>query len=670
MAIKFQTSTAGRAALVNASNTGTLPVLIAEVGVTATAFTAAADGSDTTLPGEIKRLATFGGAAVAADTIHTVIRDETADVYTLRGFALYLADGTLFGLYGQADPILEKSAGALMMLATDVIFADIDAASLTFGDASFLNPPATTDTAGVVEMATDAEAIAGTDATRAVTPKGLLAKLTALLGAGAPSAFVKSLLTAVDVVAFRTLLSIRTAASYDIGVGGGLDADLLDGQHGAYYRAWSNLTGVPATFTPADHNHSALDITTGMLPVARGGTGAGSFTAGSYLLGNGTGALALKTPAQVRSNIGAAAVEHSHAWSDINSPPEQATRWPAWGEVTSKPTFGTAASQNVNFFASAAQGSKADSAIQPNDARGTVIVPLEAQTIASGSTSWAGVRGAGAGHLVFKLFSNDSSDSWVFASSSTGDGTSEPDTIAARFFRDGAVTFAGAVTAPNIGSAAAKSVSYFASAAQGAKADSALQPANVGSAAYKSVSDFAGLVSNTFTGNQSMPGIFVGVPTDFWTGSSAAFLGNSGYVGTNGAFALSLRSNGYRNSAGGWTSLGLAGSASASGIDMLPTGQVLILAGAPPGTDAPVVAQFDAQSILLKKATTVQGDLAASNLSGTNTGDQDLSGLAPKASPTFTGTVSLATLAASGAITSATVTTTGMIKAAGGFQIG
>lgn len=318
MPLTFKVTTAGRAALVNAANTGTLPVLVSQVGVTATAFTAAADGSDLALPGELKRLVTFSGAAVADDTIHAVIRDDSADVYTLRGFALYLADGTLFGLYGQADPILEKSAGAMMLLASDVIFADIDAASLTFGNTDFLNPPATIDTAGVVELANDAETIAGTDAVRAVTPKGLLAKLTALLGAGAPSAFVKSLLTAVDVVAFRTLLSIKTAASYDIGVGNGLDADLLDGQHGAYYRAWGNLTGVPATFTPSAHVHSAADITSGTLTVARGGTGAGTFTAGSYLVGAGTGPFGVKTPGQVLGDIGAAPVVHSHAIEAVN----------------------------------------------------------------------------------------------------------------------------------------------------------------------------------------------------------------------------------------------------------------------------------------------------------------------------------------------------------------
>jgi hypothetical protein len=318
MALKYQVTDAGRAALVNAANTGTLPVLVSQIGVTATAFTAAADGSNLALPGELKRLVTFGGSAVADDTIHVVIRDDSTDTYTLRGFGLYLADGTLFGLYGQADPILEKSAGAMMLLATDCIFADIDAASLVFGNTDFLNPPATVDVQGVVELATDAEAITGTDPVRALTPKSLLAALNARFGAGNPSAFVKTLLDKVSELAFVTALGIRGAASFDTGTGNGLDADLLDGQHGAYYRSYANLTDVPATFAPAPHTHSAGDITSGVLGVIRGGTGAATFAAGSYVVGNGIGAFVVKTPAQVLADIGAAAALHSHEIAAVN----------------------------------------------------------------------------------------------------------------------------------------------------------------------------------------------------------------------------------------------------------------------------------------------------------------------------------------------------------------
>lgn len=55
-------------------------------------------------------------------------------------------------------------------------------------------------------------------------------------------------------------------------------------------------------------NVTALDVskaTLGTLPVARGGTGVNTVPAGSYLTGNGTNALAAKTPAQVLEDIAA-----------------------------------------------------------------------------------------------------------------------------------------------------------------------------------------------------------------------------------------------------------------------------------------------------------------------------------------------------------------------------
>ena len=46
-------------------------------------------------------------------------------------------------------------------------------------------------------------------------------------------------------------------------------------------------------------------LTSGTLGVARGGTGLSTITAGSYLIGNGTTAVSLKTPAEVLTDIGA-----------------------------------------------------------------------------------------------------------------------------------------------------------------------------------------------------------------------------------------------------------------------------------------------------------------------------------------------------------------------------
>lgn len=40
---------------------------------------------------------------------------------------------------------------------------------------------------------------------------------------------------------------------------------------------------------PASHNHSTSNITSGTLPVSRGGTGVAQLTSGNILIGNGTG---------------------------------------------------------------------------------------------------------------------------------------------------------------------------------------------------------------------------------------------------------------------------------------------------------------------------------------------------------------------------------------------
>lgn len=69
----------------------------------------------------------------------------------------------------------------------------------------------------------------------------------------------------------------------------------------------------------AVHTHSAADVTSGTLSVARGGTGASALTSGNFLRGNGTGAVTTRTPAQVLTDIGAAAVSHAHSTADLTS---------------------------------------------------------------------------------------------------------------------------------------------------------------------------------------------------------------------------------------------------------------------------------------------------------------------------------------------------------------
>ena len=150
--LQIITTKAGRAALVNAEHNGTAPLTIAEIGITAAVFNADADM--TALPAEIKRIRTISGEVVAADTMHVTIRDDGSDTYTVRGIGYWLSNGVLLGVYSQPDPILQKSSQSMMLLAADTVFTTISATSLTFGDANFTNPPASTERQGVIELAT------------------------------------------------------------------------------------------------------------------------------------------------------------------------------------------------------------------------------------------------------------------------------------------------------------------------------------------------------------------------------------------------------------------------------------------------------------------------------------------------------------------------------------
>ncbi|WP_258391107.1 tail fiber protein [Stenotrophomonas maltophilia] len=227
--MRMKITNAGRAKLVNGTNTGTNTVLISQIGLTSTGFTPTA--AMTQLPGEFKRMTSFGGESVAADTIHVTLQDSGTDKYPLRGFGLYLADGTLFAAYGQADAIMEKASISTLLLSADVVLADIDTAQIKFGSTQFLNPPATESVAGVVELADGTETTAGADAVRAVTPRGLKTALNNRFGGDAPTPLVKTMLSLATAAAIRTSLELKGAALKDMGHGKGLDADTLDGMH-------------------------------------------------------------------------------------------------------------------------------------------------------------------------------------------------------------------------------------------------------------------------------------------------------------------------------------------------------------------------------------------------------------------------------------------------------
>lgn len=170
---------AGRAALINAQNTGTVAFVLSQIGVSTQTIAGGLAGL-TALPNERKRLATMAGDVVADDTLHVTIRDESADAYALRSFGLYASTGVLFAVYSQADPILEKSAAAMLLLAVDARLVALGTANVEFGPVGFTLPPASETVAGVVEIATDAEVDAGVDPWRVITVRTLKRALGAL----------------------------------------------------------------------------------------------------------------------------------------------------------------------------------------------------------------------------------------------------------------------------------------------------------------------------------------------------------------------------------------------------------------------------------------------------------------------------------------------------------
>ncbi len=141
-----------------------IDLTVAAIGLTAADFIAAP--TLTALPGEFRRVTAVSGVVAGDNTVHIVMQDADEIAYTVRGFGLILADGTLLAAYGQPTPIVEKPAAGTLYLPLDLAFPTTAINSLTFGSTNFLNPAATTTKKGVVELSTKTEGLAGDDPLR------------------------------------------------------------------------------------------------------------------------------------------------------------------------------------------------------------------------------------------------------------------------------------------------------------------------------------------------------------------------------------------------------------------------------------------------------------------------------------------------------------------------
>ncbi len=165
-------TSAGLAALVNAEHNGTLPVKITKFGLGTGNYTPTAE--QTALQNKFKDIEALTGGDVGDNVIHVTMNAVSSDASTVNEVGVSLADGTLFAVSSlPVGAILQKAAGSQGMMSIDLVVQGGSSVITIDGDTNFLNPPATTVTAGVVKLASLADIEAGIDGTKSTTPSSV-----------------------------------------------------------------------------------------------------------------------------------------------------------------------------------------------------------------------------------------------------------------------------------------------------------------------------------------------------------------------------------------------------------------------------------------------------------------------------------------------------------------
>lgn len=155
----------------------------------------------------------------------------------------------------------------------------------------------------------------------------------------------------------------------------------------------------------------------------------------------------------------------------------------AYGDLSGRPTLGTASAQNTSFFATAAQGTLAGSALQPG-----ASIPWNTVTGAPTSLSGYGIidgvssSGSYANpswitSFAYSKLTGAPSLATVATTGAYSDLTGKPTIPAAQVNSDWNASsgLAQILNKPTLGTAASQNTTFFASAAQGTEADTACQ---------------------------------------------------------------------------------------------------------------------------------------------------------------------------------------------------
>ena len=166
---------AGLQAIVNAEQTGMAPVTVSHIAFGSGQYEASK--TQNALRNQIKKLEVISGGTSQDNSIHVAVQDNSEDSYSVYEFGVFLSDGTLLGVYSQTGTaILQKSSQAVAQFEIGIKFENIDVKNISFGQVSFSYPYASSNNAGIMQFATSAEVVDGTNERKAVTPAALAAR--------------------------------------------------------------------------------------------------------------------------------------------------------------------------------------------------------------------------------------------------------------------------------------------------------------------------------------------------------------------------------------------------------------------------------------------------------------------------------------------------------------
>ena len=133
------------------------------------------DRGATSLKSERRRLQPGFGDALTPTLFHiSAVEDGVSVEYQVSEIGFFLADGTLLAIWSNPDPaafLAWKIANVDLWLAFDLDFSALPPDSVTCDDTGGISlAPATSSRAGVVQMATTEQALAGTVNDRVMSP--------------------------------------------------------------------------------------------------------------------------------------------------------------------------------------------------------------------------------------------------------------------------------------------------------------------------------------------------------------------------------------------------------------------------------------------------------------------------------------------------------------------